>query len=77
MIVFFYGICLIVFCFVAREPPMLEVYPKETQVIRVDESAMLHCRATAGIPTPNITWSRRDRRPISMNFKEDYPGTLT
>lgn len=66
-----------IWVFIAREPPMLEVYPKETQVIRVDESAMLHCRATAGIPTPNITWSRRDRRPISLNFKEDYPGTLT
>lgn len=38
---------------------------------------MLSCRAIAGIPTPSITWTRRDRRPLSHRVSEEYPGALT
>lgn len=52
------------------------MYPREPQTVRVGESAMLSCRATAGIPTPTIVWQRRDRAPISQNAREEYPGTI-
>lgn len=38
---------------------------------------MLSCRAIAGIPSPTLVWQRRDRVPISLNVKEEYPGTIT
>lgn len=38
---------------------------------------MLSCRATSGIPSPTLVWQRRDRAPISLNVKEEYPGTIT
>lgn len=37
---------------------------------------MLSCRAIAGIPSPTVIWQRRDRAPMSLNAKEEYPGTI-
>jgi len=37
---------------------------------------MISCRAIAGIPTPTIVWTRRDRRPLSHRVSEEYPGAL-
>lgn len=44
--------------------------------MRVGESALLSCRAIAGIPTPTIIWVRRDQSPLSHRFEEKYPGTI-
>lgn len=60
----------------AREAPQVEVYPREPQTVRVGESAMLSCRAIAGIPTPTIVWTRRDRAPLSSRVEEKYAGTI-
>ncbi|KAJ6634940.1 Basement membrane-specific heparan sulfate proteoglycan core protein, partial [Pseudolycoriella hygida] len=60
-----------------REAPLLELYPPEPQTIRVGEQTMLSCRTIAGIPTPSITWIRRDGRPLSQRIVEDYPGAIT
>lgn len=38
---------------------------------------MISCRAIAGIPTPTIVWTRRDRRPLSNRVSEEYPGALS
>lgn len=38
---------------------------------------MLSCRTIAGIPTPSIKWSRRDRRPLSHRITEEYAGAIT
>lgn len=37
----------------------------------------MSCRATSGTPYPVITWARRDGRPLSSRFSEDYPGVIT
>jgi Immunoglobulin I-set domain len=37
----------------------------------------LSCRATSGTPYPTITWARRDGKPLSSRFTEDYPGVIT
>lgn len=37
---------------------------------------MLACRAIAGIPTPALTWLRRDRAPLSQHVEEKNPGTI-
>lgn len=37
----------------------------------------MSCRATSGTPYPTITWSRRDGKPLSARFTEDYPGVIT
>ncbi|XP_058452453.1 basement membrane-specific heparan sulfate proteoglycan core protein isoform X2 [Malaya genurostris] len=60
-----------------REPPILELYPTEPQVIKVGESTRLSCRATGGVPYPTLTWVRRDRRPLSSRITQDYPGVIT
>jgi hypothetical protein len=60
-----------------REPPIIEIFPKEPQKLRVGESTRFSCRSTAGTPHPTITWRRRDGRPISSRFTEDYPGVIT
>ncbi|XP_053695300.1 basement membrane-specific heparan sulfate proteoglycan core protein isoform X2 [Sabethes cyaneus] len=60
-----------------REPPILEIYPKESQIIKVGESTRLSCRATSGVPSPTLSWTRKDRRPLSSHITEDYPGVIT
>lgn len=60
-----------------REPPVIELFPKEAQKLKVGESTRLSCRSTSGTPYPVITWSRRDGRPLSSRFSEDYPGVIT
>lgn len=69
---------LIIFLFqyAAREAPILQVYPDEPQTLTVGQPAHLSCQAIAGIPTPTIKWSRRDRRPLPARATEDYPGML-
>lgn len=64
------------FKIVAREAPLLEIHPKEPQTVRVGESAMLSCRAVAGIPSPTVVWHRRDQSPFSDKIREEYPGTI-
>lgn len=63
--------------FTGREAPVVEVFPKEPQKLKVGESTRLSCRASSGTPYPQITWSRRDGRPLSSRFSEDYPGVIT
>lgn len=59
-----------------REPPQLELQPREPQVVSIGDPIQLSCGAVAGRPTPTITWARRDR-PLSPRFKELYPGTIS
>lgn len=63
--------------FIAREAPILELYPKETQKVAVGQQAALSCRAISGIPSPTIVWKRRDNRPLSHRIKEEYPGYIS
>lgn len=60
-----------------REMPVIEIYPTEPQKINIGDSATLSCRAISGQPTPILKWTRRDHRPISSRFREEYEGTLT
>lgn len=64
------------FIFTAREAPIVEIYPREPQTVRIGESAMLSCRAIAGIPTPTVVWTRRDQVPLSKRVEEKYVGTI-
>lgn len=63
--------------FSGREPPVVEIFPKEPQKLKVGESTRLSCRASSGTPYPQITWSHRGGRPLSSRFSEDYPGVIT
>lgn len=60
-----------------RDAPVIEIFPKEAQKLKVGESTRLSCRASSGTPYPTITWSRRDGRPLSPRITEDYPGVIT
>lgn len=68
---------IFLFPYVAREAPILEVYPEGPQTVTVGQAAQLSCRTIAGIPTPTTKWTRRDRRPLPARAAEDYPGMLT
>ncbi|XP_014607947.1 PREDICTED: basement membrane-specific heparan sulfate proteoglycan core protein isoform X7 [Polistes canadensis] len=58
-----------------RESPVLELYPKDVQPVTLGGSTDLLCRATAGLPLPEIRWSREDGRPFAPNI-EQLPGGL-
>ncbi|XP_043503640.1 basement membrane-specific heparan sulfate proteoglycan core protein isoform X1 [Polistes fuscatus] len=58
-----------------RESPVLELYPKDVQAVTLGGSTDLLCRAIAGIPLPEIRWSRKDGRPFAPNI-EQHPGGL-
>lgn len=61
--------------FIAREVPVLELYPKDIQPVTLGGSADLQCRAIAGLPLPEIHWSRQDGRSFAPNI-EQLPGGL-
>lgn len=63
--------------YLEREPPVVELYPKEPQKLRVGESTRFSCRVVSGAPYPTLTWSRKDGRPLSSRTIEDYPGVIT
>lgn len=56
---------------------MVELHPKEPQLLRVGESTRFACRVTAGIPYPTVTWARVDGRPLPAKAEQDYPGVIT
>lgn len=60
-----------------REVPVVELHPKEPQVLRVGESTRFACRVIAGIPYPTVTWARVDGRPLPAKAEQDYPGVIT
>ncbi|XP_072390119.1 basement membrane-specific heparan sulfate proteoglycan core protein isoform X28 [Diabrotica undecimpunctata] len=58
------------------ETPRLEVYPSSSQIVIAGNSAVVQCRAVAGIPSPTITWTRENNLPLSSNVEEMSGGTL-
>ncbi|KAJ8950523.1 hypothetical protein NQ318_015267 [Aromia moschata] len=58
------------------EAPRLELYPGTEQTVIDGNSAILQCRAVAGIQSPIIAWSRSDNRPLGPNVEEMSGGTL-
>lgn len=67
---------MIFYLCVGREVPVLEVYPSTPQTITEGSPTLLQCRVMAGIPHPEITWSRKDGQPLSSNVNQPYPGVL-
>lgn len=65
-----------IFCDPAREPPAIEIYPRQHQTVVVGGSALLQCRVTSGIPSPAVMWRRSDGRPLSPNIEELPNGVL-
>ena len=52
-----------------REAPAIEIYPAASQTISTGGSVLYQCRANQGLPSPAISWSRRDGRPMSSNVE--------
>lgn len=59
-----------------RELPKIEIYPDTSQTITVSGSVLFQCRTVAGIPTPAVTWSRVDGRPLHRNVETLGGGVL-
>lgn len=51
-----------------RERPELDIYPAEPQHVNEGGDVQIICRITAGIPSPFLTWTRRDGRPINQHL---------
>ena len=47
----------------------MELYPAVRQTVVAGSGALFHCRPTAGIPEPKITWVRTDRRPMPQGVE--------
>lgn len=56
--------------------PQLEIYPQISQTVVAGQSAVLQCRAIAGIPTPTIVWRRENGLPLGTKIEEMSGGTL-
>ncbi|XP_071451008.1 basement membrane-specific heparan sulfate proteoglycan core protein [Hetaerina americana] len=59
-----------------REAPSIELYPEARQVVPRGGSALVQCRATHGIPSPKLTWTRVDGNPFTPNIEEVREGVL-
>ncbi|XP_052832935.1 basement membrane-specific heparan sulfate proteoglycan core protein isoform X4 [Octopus bimaculoides] len=59
-----------------RELPAIDLYPKGTQSIQSGGSALFQCRATAGIPSPTITWKRVGDEPMPRNAQIAENGVI-
>ncbi|XP_043797109.1 basement membrane-specific heparan sulfate proteoglycan core protein-like isoform X12 [Apis laboriosa] len=59
-----------------REPPLVEIYPKNVPPVTLGGSTDLQCRAIAGIPIPVLQWSHEDGRPFAPNIKQLPGGVL-
>lgn len=55
--------------------PVLQLHPAESQTILEGGTADFHCRAIAGIPSPEIKWSRRDNKHLNPD-SQLYPGGM-
>ena len=59
-----------------REAPRLEVYPEAEQTISVGGSVLYQCRAVAGIPSPEIQWTRQGGGRLTSNAEVLSGGVL-
>jgi len=59
-----------------REAPRLEVYPEAEQTISVGGSVLFQCRAVAGIPSPEISWTRQGGGRLTSNAEVLSGGVL-
>lgn len=59
-----------------REPPQIEMHPQMKQTIVVGGSALFQCHLTAGIPAPEVKWTRTDGQPLSSNTEVLIGGVL-
>ena len=59
-----------------REVPTIELYPADYQTVTKGESVLFQCRYMSGIPTPTISWARKDGRPMPPNAELLSGGVL-
>ena len=56
-----------------EELPILEISAESPQTISWGETVLFQCLAVAGVPSPVLTWTRTDLRPLTSNT-EVLPG---
>ena len=56
--------------------PRLEIFPESPQIINKGHSVLYQCNVVAGVPSPVITWSRTDQRPLTSNTEVLSGGLL-
>lgn len=59
-----------------REAPKLEIYPGDSQTATNGQSILFQCRVVAGIPNPEVTWTRVDGRPFPENVEVLNGGVI-
>lgn len=59
-----------------REPPQIEIYPLELQILQVGDYIVLKCHAIAGSPAPHLEWVRQDHALLSHRIEEMSIGTI-
>ena len=59
-----------------REAPVVSLHPTPAQTVFPGQSVLWQCRVMAGIPNPDITWTRTDGRPMPTNAEILQGGVL-
>ncbi|KAI5637001.1 immunoglobulin domain-containing protein [Phthorimaea operculella] len=52
-----------------RVEPRVEIWPQGEQAVTLGSQFEMHCRVLAGVPEPDITWSRSGGRPLSPHVQ--------
>ena len=56
-----------------NQPPILEISHESPQTISWGETVHYQCNVSAGVPSPVLTWTRTDLKPLTSNT-EVLPG---
>ena len=48
----------VAFRLIAARPPRVEIYPEPAQRVSTGQSVLFQCRVVAGIPNPEVRWTR-------------------
>ncbi|KAJ8666823.1 hypothetical protein QAD02_008485, partial [Eretmocerus hayati] len=59
-----------------RVMPVVEVFPQHQQTVLESSTVDFHCRSKAGIPTPEIRWTRQDGGRLGPNTQIMSGGVL-
>ena len=59
-----------------RELPTAVLFPAARQTVITGGSALFQCRYMTGIPTPTITWTRKDGGQLPPNVEVLSGGVL-
>jgi len=67
---------ILIHSLLGREAPTIELYPSAKQTVTLGGNILFQCRATGGIPSPIIKWSRPNGESLPTQMEEGPSGVI-